>query len=59
MLNTENFEQLFSEISEDLAEAINGGNNHNCHIVFTDEEVDVITPQAKIEDTPVLLGRIG
>lgn len=35
MLNTESFEQLFSEISEDLAEAINGGNNHNCHITHS------------------------
>ncbi len=33
--NNEAFETLFSEIADDLAEAINGGNAHNCHLTHS------------------------
>ena len=38
--NNETFEALFSEIADDLAEAINGGVAHKCH----KNALDVLLP---------------
>ncbi len=45
--NNENFEALFSEIADDLAEAINGGTAHNCHQTHRSDLDELLPPSRR------------
>lgn len=52
----ETFDTLFSEIADDLAEAINGGSAHNCHQTHNPDLDQMLPPSARKSQRLNVLG---